>query len=96
MSRFAGAVASAWRLPATRQIGADQLLAVIGAMPAALVCGLLNAAIVATLRSDEVAGRLRAIGMQPEMLNPSDAAAFIAADARRWADVIRTANIAPE
>jgi len=40
-------VASAWRLPATRQIGADQLSSVIRAMPAALVCGLVNAAIVA-------------------------------------------------
>jgi diguanylate cyclase (GGDEF)-like protein len=40
------AVATAWQLPATDQIGADQLSAVVRATPAALICGLANAAIV--------------------------------------------------
>ena len=40
-------VASHWRLPATEQIGADQLSAVIRAGPAAAGCGFLNAGIVA-------------------------------------------------
>jgi diguanylate cyclase (GGDEF)-like protein len=40
-------VASHWQLPATEQIGADQLSAVIRAGPAAAGCGFLNAGIVA-------------------------------------------------
>lgn len=40
------AVATAWQLPASEQIGADQLSAVVRATPAALVCGLANASIV--------------------------------------------------
>ena len=39
-------VAAAWQLPATEQIGADQLSAVIRATPAAVGCGLVNAGIV--------------------------------------------------
>jgi tripartite-type tricarboxylate transporter receptor subunit TctC len=34
--------------------------------------------------------------MQPEAMTAAEAAAFIAADARRWAEVIRAANVAPE
>jgi tripartite-type tricarboxylate transporter receptor subunit TctC len=63
--------------------------------PAAIVARL-NAAIVDTLRADDAATRLRAVGMQPESLSPPEAAAFIAADGRRWADVIRAANITAE
>jgi tripartite-type tricarboxylate transporter receptor subunit TctC len=63
--------------------------------PAAIVAKL-NAAIVATLRADDVTVRLRAVGMQPESLSPAEAAVFIAADGRRWADVVRAANIAAE
>jgi diguanylate cyclase (GGDEF)-like protein len=40
-------VASSWQLPATEQIGADQLSAVIRAGPAAAGCGFVNAGIVA-------------------------------------------------
>ena len=40
-------VASAWQLPATEQVGADQLSAVIRAGPAAAGCGFVNAGIVA-------------------------------------------------
>ena len=39
--------ASAWQLPATEKIGADQLSAVMRAAPAAAGCGLVNSAIVA-------------------------------------------------
>lgn len=42
-----GALAAAWRLPATKQIGSDQLCALVRAAPAGLVCGVLNSAIVA-------------------------------------------------
>ena len=39
-------LAAAWKLPGTRQIGADQLSAVLTATPAALLCGLVNTGIV--------------------------------------------------
>lgn len=35
-----------WKLPGTRQIGTDQLSAVLTATPAALLCGLVNTGIV--------------------------------------------------
>jgi tripartite-type tricarboxylate transporter receptor subunit TctC len=53
----------------------------------------LNDAIVQGLHADEVAQRLHRLNMQAEGLNAAQAANFIAADARRWADVIRAANI---
>jgi tripartite-type tricarboxylate transporter receptor subunit TctC len=62
----------------------------------ASVVNILNAAILETLRSDAVTERLRTLGMQPEFLNPQEAAVFIATDGRRWADVIRAANINAE
>jgi tripartite-type tricarboxylate transporter receptor subunit TctC len=60
------------------------------------IVATLNAAVLATLRTDAVVARLTTLGMQPELLDPAQAAAFIAADGRRWADVIRAANIAAE
>jgi tripartite-type tricarboxylate transporter receptor subunit TctC len=63
--------------------------------PAAIVAKL-NAAIVEGLKSEETIAHLTKMNVQPMTLNPQDAAAFVAADTRRWADVIRAANIAPE
>jgi tripartite-type tricarboxylate transporter receptor subunit TctC len=57
---------------------------------------LLNEAVVAALKSDDVAAHLRTLNVQTAAMSPSEAAAFIAADAARWADVIRSANIVPE
>lgn len=63
--------------------------------PTAIVARL-NEAIVGALKSDEVANHLRALNMQVSATSSSDAAAFVAADSRRWAEIIRAANIAPE
>ena len=56
----------------------------------------LSSAILDTLNSDEVTSRLRTLGMQPEFMSPDETGAFIAADAKRWAEVIKTANVKPE
>ena len=56
----------------------------------------LSSAILDTLNSDEVTSRLRTLGMQPEFMSPDETAAFIATDAKRWAEVIRAANVKPE
>jgi diguanylate cyclase (GGDEF)-like protein len=45
--RMTARIKTAWRLPGPRQIGADQLSAVVSATPAALLCGLVNTGIVA-------------------------------------------------
>jgi tripartite-type tricarboxylate transporter receptor subunit TctC len=63
--------------------------------PAEIVAKL-NAAIVAELQSPAVAQRLRQLNFQPESMNPAEAAQFIAADTRRWAAVIQSANIQPQ
>jgi tripartite-type tricarboxylate transporter receptor subunit TctC len=63
--------------------------------PPAIVAKL-SETILATLRSDEVVARLRPVGMQPGTLSPAETAAFIAADGKRWAEVVRAANIPVE
>jgi tripartite-type tricarboxylate transporter receptor subunit TctC len=63
--------------------------------PAPIV-GKLNEAIVEALRSDDVAAHLRSLNVETAALSPSEAAAFVAADSRRWAGVIRAAKIVPE
>jgi tripartite-type tricarboxylate transporter receptor subunit TctC len=60
------------------------------------IVGKLNAAIVDALKSKEIAARYRDLNLQPEFMTPAQAKVFIEADARRWADVIKTANIKPE
>jgi tripartite-type tricarboxylate transporter receptor subunit TctC len=63
--------------------------------PEAIV-GKLNGAIVDVLKSDDVAAHLRTLNVQTAAMNSAETAAFIAADAKRWAEVIRSAKIAPE
>jgi tripartite-type tricarboxylate transporter receptor subunit TctC len=63
--------------------------------PDALV-GKLNATIIDALKSDEIATRFRELNLQAEFMSPAQAKTFIATDARRWADVIRQANVKPE
>jgi len=63
--------------------------------PDALV-GKLNATIIDALKSDEIAARFRELNLQAEFMSPAQAKAFIATDAKRWADVIRQANVKPE
>lgn len=42
-----GSVMAAWRLPATKQIGSDQLSALVRATPAAFISSLFNATVIA-------------------------------------------------
>lgn len=56
----------------------------------------LNGAIEEALKSDEVAAHLRKLNVQTPAMSPAETAAFIAADTKRWAEVIRSAKIAPE
>lgn len=56
----------------------------------------LSGAILDSLNSDEVTSRLRTLGMQPEFMSPAEAAAFIAADTKRWSGVIHAAHITAE
>ncbi len=54
----------------------------------------LNAAIVEGLA--QVRSRLEAVSMTPADLKPQQAGEFVKADLRRWSDVVRAANIAPQ
>ena len=63
--------------------------------PPAIVAKL-NAAIVEGMKSPDTAAQLGKMNVQPMALNPQQAAEFIAADAKRWADVIRNADITPQ
>jgi tripartite-type tricarboxylate transporter receptor subunit TctC len=56
----------------------------------------LNATIIDSLKSPEIAARFRELNLQPEFMSPAEAGAFIAADTKRWADVIHAANVKPE
>ena len=53
----------------------------------------LNVAINAILASPDVRALLGHLNMKSEAMSPPEAADFIRADAKRWADVIRTARI---
>jgi tripartite-type tricarboxylate transporter receptor subunit TctC len=56
----------------------------------------LNATIIDSLKSPEIAARFRELNLQPEFMSPAEAGAFIAADTKRWADVIHAAGVKAE
>jgi tripartite-type tricarboxylate transporter receptor subunit TctC len=56
----------------------------------------LNAAVNAALADPEMAGRLRQVGVTPMPMAPEALAALIAADAERWAALVRAAGIPPQ
>ena len=60
------------------------------------IVGKLNAAINDGLKSPEISARFKELHLQAEAMTPAQARTFIEADARRWADVIKAANIKPE
>ena len=63
----------------------------------ALVIGKLNRATVGILRSDqELKDRFAALGVEPIGGTPDELARYARAEARKWADVIRKANITLE
>ena len=53
----------------------------------------LNGAINEGLRSPEIAGSLARLGIEPRITTPREFAAIIAADAPRWADIVRRTGI---
>ena len=63
--------------------------------PAAIVAKL-NEAINAALKSPEVRAHLAGLSLQPVGGSPQDMAELMKADTRRWADVIRAANVTIE
>jgi tripartite-type tricarboxylate transporter receptor subunit TctC len=63
--------------------------------PAAIVAKL-NAAVNAALNSPEVRTHLAALSLQPVGGSPQDMAELMKADTRRWADVIKAANVTIE
>jgi tripartite-type tricarboxylate transporter receptor subunit TctC len=56
----------------------------------------LNAAVIDALNTPDVRAHLATMSLQPANTTPQQAADFIAADTRRWADVIRAAGITAE
>jgi tripartite-type tricarboxylate transporter receptor subunit TctC len=67
------------------------LLAPAGTPPAAIA--RLHAAFVAALQRPEVATRIAALGFAPVGDSPGDFGRFLAAEAPKWGDVIRAAEI---
>jgi tripartite-type tricarboxylate transporter receptor subunit TctC len=63
--------------------------------PGAIV-GKLNATIIDAVKSKEIAARFKELNLQAEPMSPAQAKAFIEADTKRWADVIKAAGIKPE
>lgn len=57
------------------------------------VVARLNEAIVAVLATPELQKRLRDMNVEPDTATPQETAALLAADIRRWGDVIAKANI---
>ncbi|HWV41389.1 tripartite tricarboxylate transporter substrate binding protein [Pseudorhodoplanes sp.] len=53
----------------------------------------LNAAFVETLKEPEVAERIRSVGAEPSPMTPAQFDAFIKAETKKWANVIKTAGI---
>jgi tripartite-type tricarboxylate transporter receptor subunit TctC len=67
------------------------VVAPIGTPPQ--VVGRINGAINDALRDSEVQAGLNKLGAEPKIGTPQDAAAFIAAEAQKWAVVARAAGV---
>jgi tripartite-type tricarboxylate transporter receptor subunit TctC len=55
----------------------------------------LNAAINEVIASEPIKRRFVTLQLKPEPNSPGEAAAFIAREAQKWADVIRKAGVKP-
>jgi tripartite-type tricarboxylate transporter receptor subunit TctC len=53
----------------------------------------LNEVFVETLKEPEVAARIRSVGAEPSPMTPAQFDAFIKAETKKWADVIKAAGI---
>ena len=56
----------------------------------------LNGAVVAGLRSAETKQNLAKFSVEPHITTPQEFSAFLAAEARKWADIVKTTNIKVE
>jgi tripartite-type tricarboxylate transporter receptor subunit TctC len=56
----------------------------------------LNGAVVAGLRSAETRQNLAKFSVEPHITTPQEFSAFLAAEARKWADIVKTTNIKVE
>jgi tripartite-type tricarboxylate transporter receptor subunit TctC len=59
------------------------------------VVAKLNEAFVATLNEPEIAARIRSVGSEPSPMTPAQFDAFIKAETKKWAGVIKSAGIKP-
>jgi tripartite-type tricarboxylate transporter receptor subunit TctC len=60
------------------------------------VVGLINRDVTEILRREDVRARLTDLGLTPVGDTPAAARDFMVSEARRWADVVKTAGISPE
>jgi len=60
------------------------------------VVGKLNAALNAALTDKAVRDALLAAGIEPVTSSPEELRAYVAAETRKWADIVRAAGIQPE
>src|SRR5262249_32310810 len=56
----------------------------------------LNGVLTGYLRRGDVADRLRALAIEPLTSTPDELAAFVAAEIKKWAQVVSDAGIMPE
>jgi tripartite-type tricarboxylate transporter receptor subunit TctC len=56
----------------------------------------LNGAVVAGLRSAETKQNLAKFSVEPHITTPQEFGAFLAAEARKWADIVKKTNIKVE
>src|SRR5262249_20900000 len=56
----------------------------------------LNGAVVAGLRSPEARQNLAKFSVEPHITTPQEFSAFLAAPARKWADIVKRTNIRVE
>ena len=60
------------------------------------IVDMLNGAVVAGLRSAETKKNLAKFSVEPHITTPQEFSAFLAAEARKWADIVKTTNIKVE
>jgi tripartite-type tricarboxylate transporter receptor subunit TctC len=60
------------------------------------VVDLVSGAIAEAVKSPDVSGKLQSLGNEPVGSTPVDAQSFIAAESKRWHEIISAAGIQPE
>ncbi len=85
-------------IPTMKEGGADfvatlltGIVAPAGTPPA--IVGELNAVLNESLNTPEMRDTLARFGSEPKVLSPQDFAAFMAAEAKKWADVAKAARV---